>query len=499
MSDSLAAQEMDRLVATHGKAGAHRTLDLILDELSVVALAALAHDWREFWARPKQLPPDGEWRSWGFLAARAFGKTRAVAEHINSEVEAGRARSVGLCAQNEDKTVELQVENLIKFAPPWFRPEYVPSALTLVWPNGATANVRTPEAPGPIRGGNHEIAWLSEIQSWPTATREEAYANFLFATRIGYAHTIWDATPKKRHPILLSLLARSAAEPTKHVVVRGTIREASRHLAVGVIDDLEREWAGTSRGKEELGGEMLDDDDGALVKQVTLDDNRRHKPANFSRKAIGIDPAVTTRGGSDRTGISVAGLGTDDRLYVLADLSGKHDATKWALLTLETYVNEGCDLVVVETNKGGNLLVQNLRAVAKDIGLKIEVVDEKWRPHRVAGTVFVREIFSRGEKSDRARPLATAYERGRVSHVIGVDLVALEDILTTWKPEPGQRSPDPLEALVHVAGELLGLSQDRIDPSVGFKGIVEMGRKVIAPAGRGSLPLSGGGGRGGRI
>ena len=49
-------------------------LEARIAEASVVELAALWYDWRA-WARPKQLPPAGAWRWWGFLGARGMGKT----------------------------------------------------------------------------------------------------------------------------------------------------------------------------------------------------------------------------------------------------------------------------------------------------------------------------------------------------------------------------------------------------------------------------------------
>jgi phage terminase large subunit-like protein len=470
-----------RLTTALGRAQAHRAVDMILDRMAVVDVAALAYDWSGMWARPKQVAPSGEWRSWGFLTARGFGKTLAVAKHITDEVEAGRATCIGMAAQNETKTIAVQVAGLIEAAPPWFRPEWIASSLQLVWPNGARAFAFSPEVPGAIRSPNFDLAWLSELQSWPVATREEAYSNFLFATRVGYARTIWDATPKRRHPLLKKLLARADAEPDKHHVVRGTIYENLVNLSGGVIADLEREYGGTQKGQEELLGEMLQDDENGLVRQKAIDDRRIAMPARVARKAIGIDPAVTARSGSDSSGISLAALTLDDRLLVCADLTGKHEAAAWATIVLDTHEREGCDVVVVETNKGGNLLTQNLRAAGAVRGLRVVVVDKEWLPHREQGVVFVREIFSRGEKSERATPLATAYERGRVSHVLGADLRELEDVLTTWVPEAGQRSPDRLDALVHVAGELLGLASNRPDAGAAFTGITTLAAE-IAPA-----------------
>jgi phage terminase large subunit-like protein len=474
-----ATRIVDALVARLGcKAGAAQALDSILDRMPVVDLAGLAYDW-PFWARAKQLLPDTHWRSFGYLTGRGNGKTTSLASHIVPEVQAGRAMSIGLAAQNEAKTIDVQVGGLIAASPPWFRPHYLANAMQLVWPNGAIAYVHTPEVPGAIRSHNLDLCWLSEVQSWPTSTREEALLNFQFATRVGYARTIWDATPKKGHPILKRFLARSTSEPDRHIVVRGTIHENRRNLSPKVIEDLERDYAGTSQGREELLGEMLDDSEGAVFKLEWIHPHRRHRPSEFSYRVISVDPAVTSRRGSDTTGIVEVARGVDDRGYVLGDDSGKYAVERWGEIVLDRYV-AGCDLVIAETNKGGDLVTQILRAIAKLRGLSVVVVGKEERPRRLPGTVFVREVHARGAKEERARPVATAYERGRVSHVIGADLSGLEQTMTTWEPEPNADSPGDLDALVHGVIEVLGLSANTLDLREGFKGLAEISKALGA-------------------
>lgn len=509
MSASAAQALAARLVAALGREKAHRALDMALAKFTTVEKAALACHW-DFWAREKQKAPVTEWRTWGFLTGRGFGKTLSVSKYINAEIDAGRARLVCLLAQDEDSAVAIQVlgpSGLVATAPPWIRPEWLASAKELVWPNGARAYVRTPEVPGKIRGLEYHLGWATEIQSWPVATREEALSNLRLSVRLGYARVVWDATPKKRHPLLKELLADAERDPERHVIVRGTTHENAANLGDGYVAELERKYGGTQKGREELLGEMLEESEAALIKQAWIDAHRRCMPPTIVRRAIGVDPAVTSRAGSDRTGIVEAGLAPDGQLLVLKDLSGRHDAPTWAKLVLDTYTTDQCDLVVVETNKGGNLLTQNLRAAAKDRGLRVELVDDRWSPHRAAGVVFVREVFSRGPKEDRAQPLATAYERGRVSHVMSEhDLSALEETLTTWEPAPGNRSPDGLDALVHVGGELLGITSTKPDASIAFKGLAEMGAALVAKTGATAARPSGRNlaalvprGRGGRI
>jgi phage terminase large subunit-like protein len=491
---------IDELVRRYGKEQAHEELDRVLALVPVLDLAALAYDWDNFWARPKQIVPKTDWRSFGFLTARGTGKTTACAAHITDEVQAGNARCIGLAAQNEDKTIDVQVGGLIEASPPWFRPEWAAGAKVLTWPNGAVAYAHTPEVPGAIRSHNFDLVWLSEVQSWPKATMHEAYLNFMFATRVGYARTIWDATPKRRHPLLRLFLDRAEQEPDEHIVRRGTTHENARNLGIGVIQNLEREFGGTSAGREELLGEMLDESESALVKQADIDKARRLRPERFKRRVIAVDPATTARSGSDRTGIIEAGLGVDGQAYILADKSDRHPPAKWAALVLDAYVTGQCDCVVTETNKGGAMVAEILRAHADKKGLNVVVLGKDERPQHVKGVVYVREVYARGPKEDRAQPLATAYERGRVSHVIGADLTSLEDLLTTWEPAPGQRSPDALDACVHAVSELLGFANNKPDLSQGFKGI-EKAAEVLTrpPSPPKNLAAIFGGGSGGRI
>ncbi len=49
-----------------------------LGSLTTQEQQALAYQW-QLWARPSQLPPDGEWLTWLTMAGRGFGKTRTGA------------------------------------------------------------------------------------------------------------------------------------------------------------------------------------------------------------------------------------------------------------------------------------------------------------------------------------------------------------------------------------------------------------------------------------
>jgi phage terminase large subunit-like protein len=456
---SRASQYAKRLVAALGRDGAHRAIDAMLGKMPNVDLAAMVTD-PSMWMRSKQLPPPGDWVTWGKLEARGTGKTTAFAHFINDEVQAGRARSIGLAAQNETKTIEVQVGSLLKVAPPWFRPEWISSAMQLRWPNGAVAFARTPEVPGPIRSENHELTWLSEVQSWPASTMAEALANFDFATRVGYARTIWDANPKRGHAILKRWLAESGSDPTRYVVTRATIYE-NPYIAKSALKKLEMQYSGTLKGREELLGEMVDEVENALFQQSWIDRSRRHLPDHLVRRILSIDPAITDRRGSDSTGIVELGLGTDEQIYAISNRTGKYSAGVWPGLVIDTYVRNECDLIVVETNRGGTTFEELLRQAARGVGHELVVLGPVEVPGRRPGTVYVRPVHARGQKSERAEGASALVEKGRVSFVAGY-LGDLEDRLCTFDGKAG-KPDDAVDAFVHGCHELA--IAHRVDPA----------------------------------
>lgn len=485
---------------------AHVVLNALAADLPRHELAALAYAWGGAWARPSQVIPSGDWRSCGFMTGRGWGKTASCVSFALQEIEAGRARRLALIGQSEAKTVEILVRGetgFLELCPSWLGCEWESSSNRVLFGNGAHATVYTAQEPNGLRGPQHDLALATEIASWPPATRLEAFENLKLGLRLAYGKLLWDSMPKRRNPLIRQMLDAHAKDPAKHLIVRGSTLENAINLSRGAVAEWYAAWVGTAKGREELEGEWLEDSEACLVKQPWIDDARRNAPDKYVRRVLGIDPAVTRHAGSDRTGLVEVGSGVDGQVYVIGDYSGKHEAPVWGALVVDTYLRNGIDYVVAETNKGGDLVTVNLRAVAQSRGLSVVVVGAEERPERRAGTLFVKQVFARGAKEDRAQPLATAYERRRISHVIGADLAELEDVLTTWEPRAGQRSPDALDALVHAAVELLGLSENKPDPSLGFKGIEEAAKQLLAPVESPGLAqithALGGWGRGDRI
>jgi phage terminase large subunit-like protein len=487
---------------------AHDALDAVLDSFSVVEQAALCFDYQGFWARRKQLIPRGRPRfsSWGFMTGRGYGKTWSIAAYLVDQILDGRARSIALMAQSKEKTLEVMVHGpsgLIAMSPTWFRPQFVggegrPSRL--VWPNGAEAVVYSPNRPEEPRGPEHDYAWLSELVAWPKTKRDEALKNIEHATRVGDAVTLWDTTPKRKHPLVRSFLARAEEAPERHVVIRGHSAENIDNLNRQRLEELMRKLEGTQRGDEELSGIFLEDDESALWEQGWIDSGRAPLPDRLERRALGIDPATSDRAGTDDTGYVEAAV-ADGQAYVVDDQTGTYQWDAWGMKAVRRYVSAKLDVIVIERNKGGDACAHNLRYSCAELvrendrawqsaceraeadGLELPKRPQAWRVElvhepkgkrvvtsHVPGVIYVKEIHTRLTKHDKARPVATLYKHGKVSHVSSADLQALEDTMTTWEPGEG-KSPDAIDALCYALSELVDLTPLVVDFSQGFKGI----------------------------
>lgn len=473
---------------------ASEALNAALDSLTRDELAGLAYDWEHFWHRPKQWIPDGDWHTHGYLTSRRFGKTRANAEFVNREVKAGRAQRVGFMCQTEDLALQVMVQGdcgLIACSPPWFKASW--ECGRVVWPNGAQAFRFTPEKPKNIRGDGVQLFWASEVQSWPAVGREEAMANALIMASLGYGKLIWDGTPKRRHPLIRAMLRDAEADPKRYIVRTGAIEENRDNLRSNVIADLRRKLDGTQAGREELDGQYSDDDMGALFKQEWIDDNRRSMPAQLRRRIIAVDPAISERAGTDQTGISELGLGVDDQILVLGDWTDRYRWEEWGDVVIDRYLAGHCDCLVLERNRGGDAVVANIRArgqsperVRTGRTVTVENLELKAPTRWVPGVIYVKQINARGSKGERAGPVASMYEGGRVSHVREAHLDDLESLLTTWEPDPTEKhkgSPDRMDPLVHGVYELAGLWSDKVDHRNAFRGIEEAAKML-----RGSVP-----------
>ena len=94
-------------------------------------------------ARPDQLPPTGNWRTWLIMAGRGYGKTRTGAEFIRAEVAAGRMGRVALVGSTVSDVRDVKVQGepglLDCCRRAGFGAVYNPSLRKIEFANGAVA------------------------------------------------------------------------------------------------------------------------------------------------------------------------------------------------------------------------------------------------------------------------------------------------------------------------------------------------------------------------
>jgi phage terminase large subunit-like protein len=411
-----------------------KQLQEAIETLTDDEAAALLYDWK-FWARPSQLPPPGDWRVWLILAGRGFGKTRTGAETTIDRVRRSVSKRVGLIAPTAADARDVMVEGesgILACSPPDFRPLYEPSKRRLTWPNGAVATLFSAEEPDRLRGPQHDFIWADEPAAWKYP---ETWDMAMFGLRLGTNPQVVATTTPRPTRLIRDLVA----DP-ETVVTRGTTHENARNLAPAFLTAIVKKYEGTRLGRQELNGEILDDNPGALWSRNVIEALRVREHPPLLRIVVGVDPAATSDPKSDETGIVVAGVDAAGHCYVLADASLQGTPLTWATAVKRVYDQYRADRVVAEKNNGGELVEANLRTVDR--------------------TLPYRGVWASRGKQTRAEPISSLYEQGKVHHVGTFPL--LEDQMCDWAPDSGDPSPDRMDALVWALTELTQSTTGRV-------------------------------------
>ncbi|MEO0426508.1 MAG: terminase family protein [Pseudomonadota bacterium] len=397
------------------------------------------------WGHPgHQLPPEGDWSTWVIMGGRGAGKTRAGAEWVRGMVEGGtplgpgRARRFCLLAETGDEARAVMVEGesgILACSPPDRRPVFKAERGLLIWPNGAEARIASAANPEALRGPQFDAAWSDELAKWRRC--REAWEMLQFCLRLGDRPRQLVTTTPRDNPVLKEILA---APDT--VVTRAATRANAANLAPGFIERLEAAHGGTTLGRQELEGELIEGREGALWRPAEIEAARIAEAPPLDRIVVAVDPPATSGAKADECGIVVAGVVTagrpsDWRAYVLEDATvagqGPHGWARAAVAALERW---GADRLVAEVNQGGEMVREVLA--------------------QVAPSVPVREVRATRGKRLRAEPVAALYEQGRVHHLGAFP--DLERQMTGFDGTPGgwgTKSPDRLDALVWALTELI--------------------------------------------
>lgn len=396
----------------------------------------LLYDW-PFWARPKQIPPTGNWHCWLIMAGRGFGKTRTGSEWVRSIIEGPSPLQaspvapahVALISQTLSDVRDVMIggdSGLLAIAHPDHRPRLEISRRRLVWPNGIVASLYSADEPDQLRGPQHGAAWGDEVAKWRHPGR--CWANLMMGLRHGTMPRVVVTTTPRPCRFLRDLVKQPTTRTT-----RGTTYENAANLSPAFLSEIRRRYANTSLGRQELEGELLEDRPGALWSRQIIDRARVSQPPPLVRVVVAVDPPVTSGEAAAECGIIVAGNDVDGAVFVISDQSCQGlTPRKWICRAVDTYHRHSADRLVAEVNQGGDLVETLLRQEAPDLSY--------------------RAVRATRGKIIRAEPVAALYERGLVHHV-GV-FEALEDQLCGFSGDPSEPSPDRLDALVWAVTEL---------------------------------------------
>lgn len=408
-----------------GPAKAAELWNKVIPTLSKAEAIALNYDWN-FWAPEHQKAPGGDWQTWLFLGGRGAGKTRAGAEWVRLQVELGRAGRLALVAPTAADGRDVIIEGdsgILRTCAPWLRPKYEPSKRRLTWPNGATALLFSADEPERLRGPQFDAAWCDELAAWRFP---EAWDLLQFGLRLGTDPRCVVTTTPKPSKLIRDLMAQSNT-----VITRATTFANRANLAPAFFERIIKRYEGTRMGRQEINAELLADAEGALWNRDLIEATRVFKTPEMKRIVVAIDPAISSGEDSNETGIIAGGIGKDGHGYILDDRTVKAAPAVWAAEAVKAYVFHKADRIIAEANQGGEMIKTTIATI--DPRLPVKLVHA-----------------SRG-KQTRAEPISALYEQRKVHHYGAFP--ELEDQLCMW--QPGDASPDRLDALVWCLSELM--------------------------------------------
>lgn len=207
----------------------------------------------------------------------------------------------------------------------------------------------------------------------------------------------------------------------------------SQHLPEEYIEELENMPAHLKR--RFLYGEFSDANPNALFPQEHIDQWRVHSLEDIPdmvRIVVGVDPSGASAPGesskADAIGIYVAGLGVDGVVYLMEDCTITGRPETWGKVATDAYWRHDADLLVAETNYGGDMVRMVIATADPDVN-------------------FMKVTASRG-KTVRAEPFSPFFCDGRV-RIVGRQN-DLENELSGFSTTgyTGERSPNVADACI---------------------------------------------------
>lgn len=292
--------------------------------------------WRKI-ARKNQIIPGGKWNIWLLLAGRGFGKTRAGAEAVLELIYEKKALNIGVLGETVFEAQNIMIEGhsgILMHSQIGYK--YQVTKRRILFKNGSVCQYFGADRFDKLRGFQFDLVWIDEFAKFKNC--KQVLEQVFMCLRLGITKIIITTTPQNKQ-ILIDLM-----NSPDTIVTKGTSFE-NLNLSPEFFKNIEK-YNETNFGKQEILGEIVENN---LWKR---EDIKYSNSPTIIKYVIGIDPAVEY----GTTGIILAGLGNDLKIYIIEDFSTSRKISCW-IDVLKNIINkyEVFD-IAIEVNQGGSLL-----------------------------------------------------------------------------------------------------------------------------------------------
>lgn len=203
----------------------------------------------------------------------------------------------------------------------------------------------------------------------------------------------------------------------------------------------------TPLGAQEVEGLLALTNSAALWTPDLIERQMRHEneflPRTWKRAVIAIDPSAN-KTKSDLTGICVAVLLEDEKVFILRDLTSTYSSEGWTSLVAKQYeeLMQFVPTVVVLEENG--------------VGASYEEILRKSYPH-----IPCKPFSSTKNKFARLGQTSMMFEMDRVYMNKSHNFFEMNKELTTYTGRSGEKSPDRADAMSFAVNELLYKAQNK--------------------------------------
>ena len=268
--------------------------------------------WQKRWgktARPNQVPEvaakrqgkDPQFTECGYLAGRGYGKTRVGAEWLARKVflDPSGFDSAVIAPTYQDVKFTCFENGLLDIIPPELIKAYNKTDMTIEMFNctGGVSLIRgfTAEKPERLRGPQHTRIWADELAAWPY---DDVWDMAMMGLRLGdKPQVLWTTTPRPK-----DIIRKLTAPKADRLIVAGSTYDNKTNLPDSFFDQLQQ-YEGTTLGRQELYGELIDPEESGIVKRSQFRLWAHDKPLpRFDLVILSLDTAFTEKTLDKRSG-----------------------------------------------------------------------------------------------------------------------------------------------------------------------------------------------------